>query len=50
MVYIPENLGDSEKAAIESLKGSPNIEPTKATASRIFSRLRHIFNRENRSE
>ncbi len=50
MVYIPENLSDTEKAAIESLKGSPNIEPTKATASRIFSRLRHIFNRENRSE
>lgn len=50
MVYIPENLSDSEKAAIESLKGSPNIEPTKATASRIFSRLRHIFNRENRAE
>lgn len=50
MVYVPENLSDSEKAAIESLKGSPNIEPTKSTASRIFSRLRHIFNRENRSE
>lgn len=50
MVYVPENLSDSERAAIESLQGSSNIEPTKATSARIFSRLRHIFNRENRSE
>lgn len=50
MVYIPENLSETEESAINSLKGSPNIEPTKATSSRIFSRLRHIFNRENRSE
>lgn len=48
MVYVPENLNDTEKTAIESLKDAPNIVPSKSTSSRIFSRLRHIFNRENR--
>ena len=50
MVYVPESLSDGEKAAIESLKSSPNITPSKSTVSRIFSRLRHIFNKENREE
>ncbi|MDE5807951.1 MAG: molecular chaperone DnaJ [Muribaculaceae bacterium] len=48
MVYMPENLTDTEKAAIESLKDNPNIVPDKSTSQRIFSRLRHIFNKENR--
>lgn len=48
MVYVPENLSDSEKAAIESMKNSSNIVPTESTSKRIFSRLRHIFNKENR--
>lgn len=48
MVYIPENVTEAEKAAIESLKGAPNVTPTDATSKRIFSRLRHIFNKENR--
>ena len=47
MVYVPEQLSDAEKAAIESLKGNPNIEPNKSTAERIFSRLRHIFSKED---
>ncbi|MCH5237401.1 MAG: molecular chaperone DnaJ [Muribaculaceae bacterium] len=50
MVYIPESLTDAEKAAIESLKNAPNIVPTESTSKRIFSRLRHIFNKENRGE
>ena len=50
MVYVPETLSDSEKAAIESLKDAPNVVPTQATSQRIFSRLRHIFNKENRGE
>lgn len=50
MVYVPEALTDAEKAAIESLKDAPNIVPTQSTAKRIFSRLRHIFNKENRGE
>ncbi len=47
MVYVPEQLTDAEKAAVESLKDQPNIVPSKSTSERIFSRLRHIFNREN---
>lgn len=50
MVYIPENLTDAEKAAIESLRNQPNIVPTESTSKRIFSRLRHIFSKENRGE
>lgn len=50
MVYVPENLTDAEKSAIESLKGSSNIEPNESTSKRIFSRLRHIFNKENMEE
>lgn len=43
MVYIPENLSDKEKEAIESLRGSTNTQPTESVKKRIFSRLRHIF-------
>ena len=50
MVYIPENLTSTEQAAIESLRNAPNIVPTESTSKRIFSRLRHIFNKENRGE
>lgn len=50
MVYVPESLTDAEKAAIESLKNTPNVVPTESTAKRIFSRLRHIFNKESRGE
>ena len=48
MVYVPESLTDAEKSAIESLKDQPNVVPTESTVKRIFSRLRHIFNKENR--
>lgn len=50
MVYVPEELTDAEKSAIESLKDAPNVTPTETTSKRIFSRLRHIFNKENRGE
>lgn len=50
MVYVPEALTEAEKAAIESLKNASNIVPTQSTSKRIFSRLRHIFNKENRGE
>lgn len=43
MVYVPENLTDKEKEAIESLKDSSNIRATDSVKKRIFSRLRHIF-------
>lgn len=50
MVYVPEAVTDAERAAIESLKDAPNVVPTESTSKRIFSRLRHIFNKENRGE
>lgn len=50
MVYVPENLSDTEKQAIESLKDQPNIVPDESASKRIFSRLRHIFNKENRQQ
>lgn len=43
MVYVPENLNDKEKAAIESLKDSHNVKPSDSAKNRIFSKLRHIF-------
>lgn len=43
MVYVPENLDDKEKAAIESLKDSHNVKPSDNAKNRIFSKLRHIF-------
>ena len=43
MVYIPENLGQQEKDAIESLRGKPGVTPDESTKNRIFSKLRHIF-------
>ena len=48
MVYVPENLTDAEKAAVESLKDQPNVVPTQSTSKRIFSKLRHIFSKESR--
>lgn len=43
MVYVPEKLNDSERQAIESLKGSSNITPSEDEKQRIFSKLKHIF-------
>lgn len=43
MVYIPQNLSDGEKSAIESLRNSPNLQPSDTEKKRIFSRLKHIF-------
>ncbi|WP_302321256.1 molecular chaperone DnaJ, partial [uncultured Duncaniella sp.] len=37
MVYIPENLGQQEQAAIESLRGKPGVTPDESTKNRIFS-------------
>lgn len=43
MVYMPENLSAAEKTAIESLKNSPNVQPSEAEKHRLFSKLKHIF-------
>lgn len=50
MVYIPENVSEKERQAFESLKGEPNVVASDSTSKRIFSRLRHIFNKENRGQ
>ena len=43
MVYIPEKLSDAERSAIESLKDSPNMQPSETEKQRLFSKFRHIF-------
>lgn len=43
MVYVPEQLTEEEKKAIEQLKDRPNMTPTDSAKNRIFSKLRHIF-------
>ena len=43
MVYMPEKLNDTQRAAIESLKGTPGIAPTEADRNRIFSKFKHLF-------
>lgn len=47
MVYVPEHLSDDERKCIESLQGKPNVTPTQSTVHRIFSKLRHIFHKED---
>ena len=43
MVYVPESLSADEKKQIEAMRSSNNFKPTLATRTRIFSRLRHLF-------
>jgi molecular chaperone DnaJ len=43
MVYVPEKLDDKQKAAIETLKGSDNINASESDKNRIFSKFKHIF-------
>lgn len=43
MVYIPETLADSEKAAFEAMRDQPNMKPSESTKQRLFSKLKHIF-------
>lgn len=43
MVYVPESLTDKERKAFETLKDSANVKPSELTKTRIFGRLRHIF-------
>ena len=46
MVYIPENLNAEERAAIEKLRESSNVQPSENEKHRIFSKLKHIFGGE----
>ena len=44
MVYMPEKLNDKEKEAIAMLQNNgEHVKPSDSDKSRIFSRLRHIF-------
>lgn len=43
MIYTPENLTADEKAEVQKLANSQNFKPTEEAKTRIFSRLRHIF-------
>ena len=42
-VYIPENLNKEEKAAMEKLAKSPNVEPNASASRDFFSRFRNMF-------
>lgn len=48
MVYIPEKLTDAEKSAVESLQNSPNFQPSEAEKNRLFSKLKHIFEQNDK--
>ena len=43
MVYVPENLSDDERRAVEQMGRSSNIVPTEAAKRKILSRLRQLF-------
>jgi len=44
MVYMPEKLNDKEREAITMLQNAgEHVKPSDGDKSRIFSRLRHIF-------
>lgn len=43
MVYVPENLTDKERSAIESIKDGANMKTSEETKNRLFSKFKHIF-------
>ncbi len=43
MVYVPQKLSATEKAAIEAWRDSENVKPSQDETQRIFSKLKHIF-------
>lgn len=43
MIYTPEHLSRDEKSIIEKMRDSDNFKPSENDKSRIFSRLKHIF-------
>ncbi len=42
-VYVPEELSDDEKKAIEKLKDAPHFTATEKVKKSIFSKLKHMF-------
>ncbi len=45
MVYVPEKLSADERRAIEAMRDSDNVKPSDSIRKRIFSTLRHIFDK-----
>ncbi len=43
-VYIPEHLTDTEKKAIEGMKGSDSVKPSSKIKDKIFKAFRNYFN------
>ena len=43
MVYVPENITEEQKKAIENFRDAPNMQPSESVKKRIFSKLSHIF-------
>jgi len=46
LVYVPENLNDKERKAIESLRDSENLQPTEEKRECLFAKIKHLFNRK----
>lgn len=42
-VYVPENLSKEEKAIMEKLSKSPNVEPNASASKDFFARFRNMF-------
>ena len=42
-VYIPETLSSSEKATLNSLSSSVNVQPNKTAKESIFNKFKHMF-------
>lgn len=43
MVYVPEQLSDQERSDIERLREASGMKPSESARSRIFNKIRHIF-------
>lgn len=43
LVYVPENLNDAERKAIESLRDAENLQPTEEKRESLFSKIKYLF-------
>ena len=43
LVYVPENLSDSERKAFEAMRTSPNVQPTPQQRVSMFAKIRNLF-------
>lgn len=47
LVYVPENLNDQERKAIESLRDAANLQPTEEKRQSLFSRIKYLFTKKD---